>query len=77
MAENERRLLTVIEAAAKARVSKSLVYELCRTARLKHFRIGVRGRGKILIDRDDLDALLASCRIAELTISDEELNHIR
>lgn len=69
-------LLTVKEAAARARLSKSLVYELCRAGRLKHFRVGVRGRGKILIAPADLDALLAECRVEDLLADDGPLKHI-
>jgi hypothetical protein len=39
-----------------------LIYALCRTGRLVHYRLG-RGRGKILIDTGDLDRLLDACKV--------------
>ncbi|QEL17660.1 helix-turn-helix domain-containing protein [Limnoglobus roseus] len=56
--------LTVKQAAERAQVSRSLVYGLLRTGRLKALRIGVRGRGKWLIEVEELDAFLESCRAA-------------
>jgi excisionase family DNA binding protein len=63
------RLLTVAEAAERAGVSDSLVYEWCQTRRLAHFRPGGKGkRGKILISPDDLDVFISSLRVeAEAT----------
>ena len=77
MTANEPDLLTVKEAADRARVSKSLVYELCRAGRLKHLRLGVRGRGKILVARRHLDELLATCLVEDLLPEDGPLKHIR
>ena len=58
-------LLSVREAARHAGVSESLIYQLCDERRLPHYRPGGKGkRGKILIDPRDLDAFMASCRIA-------------
>ena len=46
--------------------------------RLPHLRLGGRGkRGRILINVDDLDAFLASCRVTEPVDEDGELLHIR
>lgn len=69
--------LTVKAAAARVGVSRSLLYELCRTGRLKHYRVGVRGKGKILIDPKDLDGLLAECRIEDPAPDEEPLKHLR
>lgn len=55
--------LTVKEAAAKAHVSPSLIYELCSLGVLPHIRLGRPGkRGCIRIDSDELDGFLAGCR---------------
>jgi excisionase family DNA binding protein len=71
--------LTVKEAAQRARLSKSLVYELCRLGRLKHYRVGAKGRGKILIAPEDLDALLSACRVEDAHDdgNDEELTYLQ
>lgn len=39
-----------------------LVYALCRSGRLVHYRLG-RGRGKILIDTADIDRFLEGCKV--------------
>ena len=55
--------LTPKQAAARQSVSVGLVYRLCATRRLAHFRVGAVGRGKILIDEADLDAILATRKV--------------
>jgi excisionase family DNA binding protein len=62
-------LLTVAQAADRARVSGSLVYEWCASKRLAHFRFGKPGRrGRILIEESDLTAFIDVCRVgAEAT----------
>lgn len=56
--------ITVREAAARARVSRSLVYAWCEERRLPHVRVGARGkRGRILIRPEDLEALLTEFRV--------------
>lgn len=56
--------LTVKEAAEKAGVSESLVYEWCESRRLAHYRAGGQGRrGKILIEPADLDKFMDSIKI--------------
>ena len=52
--------------AARARVSRSLVYALLRRGLLPAMRIGARGRGKWVIDAADLERFLASCKTAGL-----------
>lgn len=66
--------LTVKAAAQKASVSKSLIYALVRQNRLKHYRIGVRGKGKILIDESDLEEMIAACQVKppEQAANDDE-----
>lgn len=54
--------LTVKQAAEKAHVSRSLIYGLLRAGRIKALRIGVRGRGKWVIEQDALDAFLETCK---------------
>jgi excisionase family DNA binding protein len=55
--------LTVAEAAGRAGVSDSLVYEWCGEGLLAHYRLGRKGKGgRVMIEEADLDAFLASCR---------------
>lgn len=69
-------LLTVKEAAAYARVSQSLIYDLCAKGLIPHIRVGRPGRrGTLRIDSDELDGFLAACQV---TPADEEgLRHVR
>jgi excisionase family DNA binding protein len=56
--------LSVAEAAARAGVSKGLVYGWIESGMLSCYRLGAKGRrGKILIAIADLDAFLAQCRV--------------
>jgi excisionase family DNA binding protein len=65
--------LTPKQAAERAGVSLSLIYQLCEERRLTHYRIGGRGkRGKILIAPDDLDAFLESLRVEPPEAPDPE-----
>jgi excisionase family DNA binding protein len=58
-------LLTVKEAAARARVSEPIVRGWIRDGLLPHYRLGAKGRrGKIAVAAEDLDSLLASFRVA-------------
>mgnify|MGYP003447544378 CR=1 FL=1 len=57
-------MLTVKEAAERAGVSESLIYQWCDERRLPHYRVGGRGkRGKILVSPRDLDAFMESLRV--------------
>lgn len=57
-------LLTVKEAAERAGVSESLIYEWCAERRLAHYRPGGKGkRGKILVAPADLDAFMESLKV--------------
>ncbi|HYH66191.1 MAG TPA: helix-turn-helix domain-containing protein [Urbifossiella sp.] len=70
--------LNVKQAAVRAGVSESLLYQLCSEGRLPHYRLGGRGRrGKIVIAPDDLDAFMESCRVTEPPYEDGPLKHIR
>ena len=55
-------MITVADAAKKYPLSKSLLYELCRTGKLVHYRVGTKGRGKIILKEEDVERLLAACR---------------
>lgn len=55
-------MMTIADAAKKYPLSKSLLYELCRLGKLNHYRVGARGKGKILLDEKDIEELLAACR---------------
>jgi excisionase family DNA binding protein len=56
--------VTVKQAAERAGVSESLVYEWCQEQRLPHYRLGGEGRrGKIVIDEADLTRFLEACRV--------------
>ena len=71
--------LTPKQAATRAGVSASLIYQLCAERRLKHFRVGGEGRrGKLLIDDEDLDRFLDSCRVEDDAAGDDsDLRFIR
>lgn len=47
-------VLTVAEAADALGVSRDSIYDLCTSGRLRHARIGGKGRGVIRIRRADL-----------------------
>lgn len=72
--------LTPAEAARAAKVSVSLIYQLCAERRLPHYRVGGTGRrGKIVIDEAELIEFLRSCRVdsSDLAEDDGPLRHIR
>src|SRR5262249_39473356 len=55
-------VIGVLQAAARAAVSLSLIYAWCRTGVLKHSRFGLPGkRGCVRIAESDLLAFLAEC----------------
>lgn len=57
-------MLTVAEAARRACVGETLVRQWLRDGTLPHLRVGAKGsRGKILIQEEDLDGLLASFKV--------------
>lgn len=56
------QMLTIKEAAERAGVSPSLVYEWCRDQALAHYRFGAKGRRQeVMIDGKDRDPFLAMC----------------
>ena len=71
------KLLSVKEAAEVASVCSSLVYGWCSEQLLIHYRFGAKGkRGKVMVDEEDLEAFLASCR-CEARPEVPPLKHIR
>jgi excisionase family DNA binding protein len=70
-------MITVEEAAARLHVSMSTVYELCRTGKLPCYRIGVHGKGKVLIKPEDLDEFLQTSRVAPAAPQQMQLRHIQ
>lgn len=56
------KFLTVRQAARQLNISPSLVYRLCETRRLRHFRFG-EGRSAIRVDQADLDEYVRRSRI--------------
>ena len=72
-------MLTPKQAADKAGVSTSLVYEWCAQGLLPHYRFGRQGRrGTIRIDEIELEAFLARCRQAAHPQEEPRpLKHIR
>ena len=56
-------MLTVKDAAGRARVSPSLVYALLRKRKLKAMRVGCRGRGKWLIEESDFSQKSAEASV--------------
>ncbi len=72
MSETKERLLTVGEAATRARVSPSLVYRWCQERLLAHYRFGGKGRrGKILISPDALDDFMRHCQVDRHPLLDD------
>lgn len=69
--------LTIHQAADRAGLSTSLLYQLCAERRLPHFRLGREGkRGKILIEEADLEAFLTTCRVGAGAELAPALRHI-
>jgi hypothetical protein len=59
-------VLSVKQAAAHASVCESIVRAWVRSGSLAHYRLGVPGkRGKIAIRVEDLDAVMAGCKVCE------------
>jgi excisionase family DNA binding protein len=62
--ENISMMLTPAEIAERYRISASLVYAWCAEGSLPHARLGKNGRrGKIVIEKSDLEAFLAERRV--------------
>ena len=65
------KFLTVRQAARQLNISPSLVYRLCETRRLRHFRFG-EGRSAIRVDQADLDEYVRRSRIDETETPEAE-----
>lgn len=69
--------LTPKQAARRMCVSLSLVYALLQKRKIPAYRVGVRGRGKWIIEEEDLDGFLASCKVEELKREEGELRYLK
>jgi excisionase family DNA binding protein len=69
--------LTPKQAAERLSVSLSLVYQLLRQRKIPAYRVGVRGRGKWLIEEQDLNVFLATCKVEELSMDESDLKFLR
>lgn len=65
-------MMTPKQLAEKACVSLSTVYSLLRSRRLPGFRVGVHGKGKWLVRWEDWEAFLATCRVSDWNVAEEE-----
>lgn len=64
--------LTPKQAALRMCVSLSLVYQLLRERKIPAYRVGVRGRGKYVLEVEDVDAFMANCKLEQLKGAREE-----
>ena len=70
--------LTIAQAAFRACVSESLLYEACRKRLIPHYRPGMNGRGKILILPEDVDAWMAAFKVDGGEVDDATpLKHLK
>ncbi len=69
--------LTPKEAAQRMCVSLSLVYALLQKRKIPAYRVGVRGRGKWLIEEEDLDGFLATCKVEEMKLDEAGLKFLK
>ncbi|AMV24098.1 Helix-turn-helix domain protein [Gemmata sp. SH-PL17] len=76
---NSPAYLTIAQAALRACVSESMLYEACRRKLVVHYRPGVNGRGKILFLPEDVDAWMAAFRIEapKATQGEDELTFLK
>lgn len=72
------QMLSVKAAAARSGLSPSLLYQLCREKRLRHYRVGGRGRrGRLLLDEADLKAFLSDQLVTPVAPVEAGLKYIR
>jgi hypothetical protein len=70
--------LTVREAANRAGVCPSLIYNWCSTKLLAHYRVGAAGRrGKIVIDETELDSFLQRFRVEAAVATTQSPTRVR
>lgn len=71
-------MLTVKQAAKRAGISASLVYELCALGLIRHSRHGRPGRrGTIRISEEAIAEYVASCEREQPLLDEGPLKHIR
>lgn len=63
--------LTPKQCAERIGVSLSLIYAALHAGKLVAFRVGVRGKGKWLIDSEDFDAWLQSMKVSKAVPVDD------
>jgi len=68
--------LTIGQAAERLNISRRTVYDLCRSGKLPHYRIGI-GRGTIRIAADDIAAFLEACRVGQKQTPGDWLAELR
>ena len=64
-------LLTPTDVAKRGCVSRSLIYGLIRQGKLPAYRVGVNGKGKLLIKWADWETFLEECRVSPWPRRDE------
>lgn len=64
-------MLDVQRAAIALGVSRSLVYALLKSGKLQGLRVGVRGRGKWVIEESDLARFRESCKSRQAVTENE------
>lgn len=70
--------LTPKQAALRMCVSVSLVYALLQKRKIPAYRIGVLGRGRYVLESDDVDAFMARCKLEELPeVRDEKFTILK
>lgn len=70
--------LTPRQAAERMCVSLSLVYQLLQQRKLPAYRVGVRGRGKWLVELVDVDTYMENCKVNDDKPEGEtELQYLR
>src|SRR5262245_45675544 len=62
LAFSEQEFLTVKQTAVYLNVSASIVYQLCITGKISHYRFG-EGRGAIRVKRTDLEKFIEQCKV--------------
>lgn len=56
-------MITIQEASKKTGITRSTLYKIVYSGKLKYFRFGASDKGRIMLDEKDLDAFIASCAV--------------